>query len=57
MKTVNDHITELMLALPSSELISAATDEQLESYRRISNILANVAYLEVLSRREAKEPK
>jgi hypothetical protein len=56
-KTVSDNITDIMLALPTRELIAAATDEQLESYRRVSNILANVAYLEVLRRQEAKEPK
>ena len=56
-KTVSDNITDIMLALPTRELIAAATDEQLESYRRVSNILANVAYLEGLRRQEAKEQK
>jgi hypothetical protein len=56
-KTVSDNITEIMLALPTNELIAAATDEQLESYRRVSNILANVAYLEVLRRKDSKEQK
>jgi hypothetical protein len=55
-KTVSDNITELMLALPTRELIAAATDEQLESYRRVSNLLDNIAYLETLRRREA-QPK
>lgn len=50
-KTVSDNITDLMLALPTRELIAAATDEQLESYRRVSNLLDNMAYLEVLKRR------
>lgn len=56
-KTVSDNITELMLALPSRELIAAATDEQLDSYRRVSILLDNMAYLEVLRRREAAEKK
>lgn len=56
-KTVSDNITEIMLALPTRELIAAATDEQLESYQRVSNLLANMAYLEVLRRREAAQPK
>ena len=50
---VSDNITVLMLALPSRELIAAATDEQLESYRRVSNLLDNLAYLEVLRRSDA----
>lgn len=45
-KTVSENITELMLALPSRELIAAATDEQLESYRRISNLLDNIVFRE-----------
>lgn len=53
-KTVSENITELLLALPSRELIAAATDEQLESYQRVSNLLSNFAYLEVLKRREGK---
>lgn len=56
-KTVSDNITELLLALPSRELIAAATDEQLESYQRVSNMLSNIAYLEVLRRRESPQPK
>lgn len=55
-KTVSDNITELMLALPSRELIAAATDEQLESYRRVSNLLDNVVFLE-RERRQAAQPK
>lgn len=45
-KTVSENITELMLALPSREQIAAATDEQLESYRRISNLLDNIVFRE-----------
>ena len=54
--TVSDHITDLMLALPSRELIEAATSEQLESYRRIGNLLDNIVYLE-MERRKASQPK
>ena len=54
-KPVNENITELMLALPSREQITAATDEQLESYRRISNLLDNIVYLE--RERREKLPK
>lgn len=55
-KSVNDHITDLTLALPSRELITAATDEQLESYRRIGNLLDNIVFLEA-ERRKASQPK
>lgn len=55
-KTVSDNITELMLALPSRQLIAAATDAQLESYRRVGNLLDNIVFLEV-ERRKAAQPK
>lgn len=54
-KTVSDNITELMLALPTRELISSATDEQLERYRRVGNLLDNIVFLEVERRQKAKE--
>lgn len=54
-KTVSENITELMLALPSRELIAAATDEQLESYRRISNLLDNIVYRERERRQAASK--
>ena len=57
MKTVSDNITELLLALPGRELITAATDEQLESYRRVGNLLDNMVFLEVERRHKAKEQK
>ncbi len=56
-RPVSDHITDLMLALPSRELIAAATDEQLESYRRISNLLDNMVFLECERRQRAAEAK
>jgi hypothetical protein len=56
-KTVSENITEIMLVLPSREQIAAATDEQLDSYRRLSNLLDNMRYLEVLRRQEAAQPK
>lgn len=56
-KTVSDNITEILLALPGRELITAATDEQLESYRRVGNLLDNMVFLEVERRQKTKEPK
>lgn len=56
-KPVNEHITDLMLALPSREQISVATAEQLESYRRISNLLDNMVFLEIERRQRAAESK
>lgn len=53
----NERITTLMLALPTKEEIEGATDAELQALRNVSNLLDNMAYLEVLKRREKAEAK
>lgn len=48
----SERITTLMLALPTKEEISGATDDELQALRNVSNLLDNMAYLEVLKRKE-----
>lgn len=50
----NERITTLMLALPTKEEIEGATDKELQSLRCVSNLIDNMAYLEVLKRAERK---
>lgn len=50
----NERITTLLLALPTKAEIEGATDAELQSLRNVSNLLDNMAYLEVLKRQDAK---
>lgn len=44
--TTNEHIVALMHAMPTPEALRVATEKELEEFRSLSNILANLAYLE-----------
>jgi len=44
--SIHDRITEIMLLIPSRDDLASATDDQLEEFRKVSNLIANAAYLE-----------
>jgi hypothetical protein len=50
--TAYEHIDALMLAMPTQDALRAASEQELDNFRSLSNILANIVYLEK-QRREA----
>lgn len=53
LKTASDHVSALLHALPTPDIVSNASDEDLRRFRNLSNMLDNIAYLEVLKRKDA----
>lgn len=55
MRNVNELCSQVILSLPTRQELDALSDDEIEMLRRAGNTYDNMLYIELLSRREARD--